>query len=400
MVTADELLPDAGEVVADVLRAAYYYATVDGHPVVGTDLVLTAAARNNDIAGSLLGAAVVDARDRLRPANGPVEPPATAIVPVACPHAGTLREARWWVLRDSKEADRRRFSLLDAGHGGPVWTPDVCAALVRAGREAAAAGVDCVGVEHLLLGLLDEDHGPVRSLAAATGLDVAVTVRRIRARAPRGAPQPYEPPLMELLQMFGGIDQQEHWLVRWIPRWMASAAVRDARLSGPVLACLEEEALRQAVLVGHHSVQTGALLLATLSLEEQLTASGQRLRAAFAPHNQGGRLLADLGIDLRRAQGVVESITDDGTRLPAEEAASRFWGSGKPGDPDWNEHAVRAMDRASGLARDRGHTDIGTSHLLTALLEDGGSAAARVLAKLGVDPSQVRTRVVNQLAGG
>lgn len=399
MSAADELTPDVGEVVADILRAAYYYATADGHAAVGTDLVLTAAARNDDFAGSVLGTAVIDARPALQPAAGDLPAPAGPAVPVACPHAGALREARWWVLRDSKDSDRKRLGVLEPGRGGPVWSAPVCAALRRAGREAAAAGMPWIGLEHLLLGLLDEADPSVRALAERGGWDVAAVVRRLRAGGPVAAPLPDTPPLVQMLQMFGAIDQSDGWLVRWIPRWMARMSARDPQLGGPVLACLEEEALRQAVIVGHRSVQSDAVLLAVLSMDEQLEATGQRLRPPYPRHNQGGRILAEFGVDRRRAQRAAEGLTEDGGQLAAEESAQRFWGGGKPGDPPWDGHAVQLLDRAGALARAAAHPDIGTSHLLAAAVRDTGSAAVRLLTELAVDLQKIRGRVDDQLAG-
>lgn len=398
---------DIGEVVADILRASYHYASADGHVVVGTDLVLTAAARNDETAASVLGAAVVRARSSLKRAAGPAQAPADGVDDGSSRYAGALREARWWVLRDSDDGtgDAARGGAgkaaddLGVAAGGPGWSAGVCAALDRAGREAAAAGAARVGVEHLLLGLLDVDDPAVRSLAQATDLDVAATVRRLRAGRLDVRPQPAMSPLAQMLESFGAIDKPGGWPLRWIPRLVAKVAGRDGRLGGPVLACLQDEVLRQAVIMGDRRVQTSAVLLAVLSLDEQLAASGQRLKPEYAAHNRGGVILSGLGCDLRRAQRVAQGVTEPGTPLSDEEAAARFWGGRKAGDPAWDGNVARVLNRAGEFARERGHSDIGTSHLLAALLAEPESAAAQqVVAGLGVDPQRVRELVARDLA--
>jgi hypothetical protein len=176
--------PEVGDTTADVLRAAYYYGLMDGHQVIETSVVLMAAARNDDeLARPALGVAVAEARGVLAARAATDGGAADAsVVQVPCPYAPSLREARWWVLREVSPKDRARLGLVtDDGRGGPVWGKGVCEALDRAGGAARTAGVARVGVAHLLLALLNERDGSIRALAAQLGLDVAAASGRVRA---------------------------------------------------------------------------------------------------------------------------------------------------------------------------------------------------------------------------
>ncbi|MTV26755.1 ATP-dependent chaperone ClpB [Nitriliruptoraceae bacterium ZYF776] len=52
-----------------------------------------------------------------------------------------------------------------------------------------------------------------------------------------------------------------------------------------------------------------------------------------------------------------------------------------------------ALQRAAGIARDRSHPEVGTVHLLSALLEQADGVVLPLLQKLGVTPTTVRNRV-------
>lgn len=388
-------VPEIGDAVADVLRAAYYYALFDGHRSVRPGMVLVAAARNDSLARPLLGAAVADARSLLA---APGEPPDSAdpdAVLRHCRYAPALREAAWWVYRGADEDMRARAEQTG---GGPVWTSDLCEALDRAAREAETVGAVRLGISHLLVGLLDARDHSIRSLANTLELNTAALTKEVRAKEPETQPEPFTP-VVDLIAPFGAIEDRNPWLVRWIPNLVARLTTRDRRWGGPVLAGLEAEILRQAVRSGHQQVQSSAVLLATISLDEQLQAAGRQLRRPYVEHNQAGRVLMDAGINIHRAQPVAEGLTEQGGQLPAAESAKRFWGSGKPGDPVWGQLTARVLDRAGTIARQLRHDDIGTSHLLAASLEEEDSSAAQLLAELGGEPERIRQRLVEHLAG-
>jgi ATP-dependent Clp protease ATP-binding subunit ClpB len=56
-----------------------------------------------------------------------------------------------------------------------------------------------------------------------------------------------------------------------------------------------------------------------------------------------------------------------------------------------------ALQRAAGLARERNHPEVGTAHLLTALLEQSDGVVLPLVQKLGVTPTTLRNRVAEVL---
>jgi ATP-dependent Clp protease ATP-binding subunit ClpB len=56
-----------------------------------------------------------------------------------------------------------------------------------------------------------------------------------------------------------------------------------------------------------------------------------------------------------------------------------------------------ALQRAAGLARERNHPEVGTAHLLTALLEQADGVVLPLVQKLGVTPTTLRNRVAEVL---
>lgn len=230
------------------------------------------------------------------------------------------------------------------------------------------------------------------------GLDLSALPKQLSAMEPEESRQPFTP-LVDLITPFGAIAEKDPWPVRWIPRMVARLTARDRRWRGPVIPGIEAEILRQAVRSGHREVQTSAALLAVMSLDDQLESTGRRLKEPYIPHNQAGRVLAAAGIDLGRAQRVAEGLTEQSGHLPEAESAERFWGTGKPGDPPWGRTAARVADRAASIAENRGHRDIGTSHLLAALLDEPDSSGRGLLTELGVDLEALRTRIDESLIG-
>jgi hypothetical protein len=385
---------DVGDTVADVLRAAYYYSLVDGHRAVQPAMVLVAAARNDDVvARPVLGAPVAEARSRLRPQNATEQAAGWDSMPQACRYAPALREAGWWVYRGADDDNRAQ---AEQRGGAPSWTATLCAALDRAGREADNAGARRLGITHLLLGILDADEPSTRSLAAALGLDFTALVKQLRTTEPETSPRPFTP-LVDLIAPFGAIEEKAPWPVRWIPRMVARLTARDRRWRGPVIPGLEAEILRQAVRSGHREVQTSAVLLAVMSLDDQLKTAGRRLRDPYIAHNNAGQVLRSAGVDPDRVRAVAEGLTEEGGHLPDAESAKRFWGTGKPGDPSWGRAAARVADRAASIAEQREHRDVGTSHLLAAMLDQADSSAVRLLLEAGVDLEDLHLRANESL---
>ncbi|AGL17309.1 hypothetical protein [Actinoplanes sp. N902-109] len=186
-------------------------------------------------------------------------------------------------------------------------------------------------------------------------------VRRVRG-------EPYTPLLPALGPL--GVLQGRSAVGRWASGVLGRMLLRSRRAGGPVLAALEMEASRQAVLLGR-PVDTAAVVLAVLSLDEQLTAGGQQLRERYRAANEGGAVLRARGVTLAGAQAGAPAVRAE--QGPADRRLT--WGH-TPADPDWTEAAARVWDAALELAAGR---DAGTSHLVQALGRVDAPAAAELL---------------------
>jgi ATP-dependent Clp protease ATP-binding subunit ClpA len=138
-----------------------------------------------------------------------------------------------------------------------------------------------------------------------------------------------------------------------------------------VMALAEEEARR----FNHNYVGTEHLLLG-------LVGEGQGI---------AGRVLRDLGVDLPRVREAVMYVVARGEGLVPE-------------DPALAPRAQRAIDLAVEEAGALGHRFVGTEHLLLALIRTDDPILERavstgILQGLGVDPAQVRVRVMQVLMG-
>jgi ATP-dependent Clp protease ATP-binding subunit ClpA len=138
-----------------------------------------------------------------------------------------------------------------------------------------------------------------------------------------------------------------------------------------VMALAEEEARR----FNHNYIGTEHLLLG-------LVGEGQGI---------AGRVLRDLGVDLPRVREAVIFVVAHGE-------------GPVPDDPALAPRAQRAIDLAVEEAGALGHRFVGTEHLLLALTQTDDPILARavstgILQGLGVDPAQVRVRVMQVLMG-
>jgi ATP-dependent Clp protease ATP-binding subunit ClpC len=70
-----------------------------------------------------------------------------------------------------------------------------------------------------------------------------------------------------------------------------------------------------------------------------------------------------------------------------------------PGTLRFTARCYALLTSAEQLAADQGAAAIGTGHILTALLDEGGNLALRVLAVLDIGPGQVRAELARQPAG-
>ena len=101
----------------------------------------------------------------------------------------------------------------------------------------------------------------------------------------------------------------------------------------------------------------------------------------------GMRVLADFGITEEKARATLEEVL----KRDMEDT----WVFGRlPGSPHYRNVLAHAIDEATQLES----PEIGSEHLLLALLKEKGSTAQRVLAKLGVNLKNCRQRVLEHLS--
>ena len=96
-------------------------------------------------------------------------------------------------------------------------------------------------------------------------------------------------------------------------------------------------------------------------------------------------------------EGVAAAVLEElGVRADAVRAAARQLfpggGGGRPGgrQPQVSAEAGEAMRRAAAIAQQAGRGEVGTEHLLAALVLDPGSRARRVLSHLGVSVPAIK----------
>jgi len=131
-----------------------------------------------------------------------------------------------------------------------------------------------------------------------------------------------------------------------------------------VVMLAQEEARR----LGHNLVGTEQILLG-------LIAEGSGIAA---------KALADLGISLKDAQAEVEKIIGRGTGFV-------------PVEVPFTPRAKRVLELSLDEARQLGDNYISTEHLLLGLLQSGEGVATKVLENLGVNLTEVRSRVLESL---
>ncbi|GAB2570901.1 Clp protease N-terminal domain-containing protein [Kribbella endophytica] len=312
-----------------------------GHPATGTEHLLFAlldaetptakalAPGSND-AGALMGTiAAFDPAEWISSDSVAGRPDAAAdrIVSAVLREADSRRRKREVASTPATPALREclRGALVHAA--GPVVTPS-----------------------HFLLALLDLPGSRAAEALRLRGVDhdtVAAALDPAAGTSPQEAAQ-------DVLRRSGA---HGHGITRWVVK----------RLKGresPMLFGVGMEARRQAVRRGRAAVDSADLLLGVLSLERLVTQA--RCDQATAV-DTGAAILAARGIQLETVLGaaVVDPPQPLGPTLPADGSAKRA--------------RLRTQLLASGENAPR----IGTTHLVTALLEEQDGPVADLLAAAG-----------------
>jgi hypothetical protein len=134
-------------------------------------------------------------------------------------------------------------------------------------------------------------------------------------------------------------------------------------------------------------------ILAIASLRDQLSATGRRLSSRVAGLNLAIDVIPDHR-DLLAAAEDVFAAADEESEVLSPEAAAAFWVPGVR----WGRRMSEAVEQSIALARRLEHVEVGTSHLLLALLDNEDSAAYRLVASAGGMPLEIRSRVETSLS--
>ncbi|MFB4317706.1 Clp protease N-terminal domain-containing protein [Actinomadura sp. 21ATH] len=349
------LAADASRELLEPLVRTFDRAFRLGLPGVGTEHLLFALLKGESAAigvlapkagakGALMGVIAGKGPDHWLSADGGAGTPA----PEA---AALLREAEW------SARERREARGKDDRPGVPP-SGALAAAVDRALRAARELGVGRAGPAHLLMGLLHDPGNRASEALLERGLGREEVLARLAVHpSAREEGTPHAPAVDGLRNMGLLTGRGKYW-------GGLAAKLAGGGLGSPVVPSVRLEADRQAARLGHPDVTTVHLLVAMLVLDEQLAASGDRLRDGLLRFNGAAALL--------RERGVTSA---------AVAAAAATAGGG----PAW-----RAVTRARLLSKERGDASTGTVHLLAALLDDPDDPCGPLLASAGVDTAELR----------
>lgn len=288
--------------------------------------------------------------------------------------------------------------------------------LQAAEREARALRHGGVGSDHLLLGVLCAGDGVAATALSSLGVsldagraqlelmsgrgiqppgfsrlpltaDAARALRAAAGQARRGRP----PVIGSEHILFGALKDRGAAAVRLLARLgvsppavrdryvqlagLTGAAARIRVVPGPRADQFSDGARRalgraedEARMLGHRHVGTEDLLLGLIS------AAGEPAAAA----------LAWMGV-------TDEAVREQAIRAVGQEPRPLLPSGSVPYAPD----ARQVMDASLREARRNRRAQVGSEHLLRALLRDDGSLAVHILRKLGADPAAVRQRLTN-----
>jgi hypothetical protein len=258
-----------------------------------------------------------------------------------------LREVVW---RATNYSGRRLRERYRAGDGAPpMWSDSVGIALGTCLTEARSAGVAYVSGTHLLLGLLVDHTGRAATLARDAGIDPDELAEELRRSSGWTEPGPPRAPLMSLLDMEGVLDTPMPWILRPLSRYLRLTVRRSGYTV--VLHSLGDEIVRHSVRQGSATVTTFHVVAAMLSLQWQLTATGQSLKVESSPYDAIGPVLDAFGFQLSAAEACQESAEVESEHVSRAEASKRFWITT---GPPWSRRTASAYDRARNIADDLG----------------------------------------------
>ena len=291
--------------------------------------------------------------------------------------------------------------------------------LVHAQQEARALSHDCIGAEHLLLGVMREEESAAARVLESLGITherAHTEVARIAGTGerPGEGQMPLTPEARKVLELALrealGLEcdriEPEHLLLGLLledegatPRVLANLGAEAEQVACQLYGTLGHPpaggplgdrrwppeptferfteparqvtllAREEARLLGHRNTGAEHILLGLLRQEEGLAA----------------RVLESLGITIEAARRQVAEMGHSG----AQEGT---------GPPSLDEEGKRVLAIALREAFSLGHVYVGTEHLLLAL-PLGKGVVARVLAGLDANSAHIRDEVIGMLAG-
>jgi hypothetical protein len=284
---------------------------------------------------------------------------------------GALREAR-------SEAWRRAGANARTPNEPPPWSARARAVLWDALITASSAEVRLMGAGHVLEASLGAADYHVQALLREHELDPERLRDAAHAAIAVENNEPWTPCAGDLWRCRVAVPIDGPGPGMQFPRLLVAYMSGNTQAS-PTLYCLELEAERQAVRLGH-PVTTAHLVAAIVALDDQL----QTVRLAFAPdhgkENRAGAALSRRGVSLDGTVRSMAGMTFDGAAVAPPDRRRRR--PSRPWVPRWTVDAVEAYEQA----RSAGGRTSGGSHLLTAALAEGGGPAWQLLDRLGVDP--------------
>ncbi|MGK5740196.1 Clp protease N-terminal domain-containing protein [Micromonospora sp. URMC 103] len=302
------------------------------------------------------------------------------------------REVEWRARRMAGRPMMLRQSDVEHWEARPRWSAGVQAMLAGTLTAAREHAVPFADRNHLLLGMLRlPDCDGTRYAFPYEHARMAALERLSREPDLRRPAAPH--PTLDLATM----EANQASLPNRLAKWLFTPFFRLARV-GPLLGDIRGEARRQAVRSGHNLIDPAHVLLAMLTADATLEATGTRMPAEHTRHNRGGAILRAHRVDASRLREVIASRGQP-HEPPAEVLAEQL-NHVRPGDPFEGTEVTAAWHRAMKISLAYRHRDTGTSHLLLALVEDGAGEAASILRAVGADVTTVRERVQQDLTSG
>ena len=297
----------------------------------------------------------------------------------------TLREARWRGVRSLGPDEIEDW--LARRSDWPQWSDEI-RSTVRSGLLVAERnGAMNARAEHLLVASLEQGGSHARELVDRLALQASVTLalKRADSLSTDGSPS-----FVGMLESGGLVvgSASPRWVLRPLSRLLFRLLARTTGYGSPMLRIFQPEVVRQAVRTEHTSVTTAHLVLAVLSIDEQMSRAGVDFVKEVAPFNTAGRVLRDRGLALAAAAEITRGLRGE-DEVYSREEAKRFIDGDRIADPIWGRRAGAVLDSAVADRRQRGDANAGTTHLLRAVLADRGCLGAELLLAAGLDLDQL-----------